>query len=407
MTYTEEKRRIKRRWNKKDICAVIVAVNGSIYDPVIRGNVWTQQRTSTGLSVAKSTLPPAGKLMTLNAGDDVYLEYFHRQLRIKEPNTLAAIAKGANPNALMQKFASGQITQAALQTLAVAANGSMVVTIKAWFPIVDGIAYQFAGTQDLTSDVPAAGQMCYALIAVKSDYTTIEVVTSTARAMTDIPLGLDDINEALTLLSVGSTPVRAHKLIGGQTVINQSDIDAPANPMDSVDLRQIVNTAPSGVGALTQAANGTVADTATETTLVGTVAGNQTFAAGALSNVGRQLRLSAWGYVSDTGTPTLRLKLKLGATVILDTGAITLGSDISNKLWRFEGTATVQTAGASGKLFAQGQFYQNGATTDIVSTGQVTIDLTTSLLADLTATWGTASASNTITCSNLSLEILN
>lgn len=157
----------------------------------------------------------------------------------------------------------------------------------------------------------------------------------------------------------------------------------------------------------TASANVTVASTASETTLIGSGAGSLALAANALSSVGRTIRIEAMGYVSDTGTPTLRLKFKLGSTVILDSTAVTLGSGISNKLWRFSGLITTQTAGASGKLFAQGQFTQNGSVTDMVSTAQISIDLTAALTADLTAQWSASSASNTVTLTNLVVEVLN
>lgn len=170
-----------------------------------------------------------------------------------------------------------------------------------------------------------------------------------------------------------------------------------------------VVTGVTGAGTVqfTGGASKTVSNTASETTLVATVTGTQTLSAGALSEVGRQLRIEAWGYISDLLTPTLELKFKLGSTAILDTGAITLATLTGNKLWHFVGTATVQTSGASGKLIGQGQFTYNQLITDILNTAQASIDTTTSLVADLTAQFGTASASNTIVCTNVMLEVLN
>lgn len=154
----------------------------------------------------------------------------------------------------------------------------------------------------------------------------------------------------------------------------------------------------------------TVANTVTETSLIGTGSGtNTTTLATNLFAVGTGVYISAYGYFSaSNASPTLRIKLKLGSTIILDTTAktiIQIGA-ISNGFWKFEGTIIGRTAGGSGTVFGQGIFSYKEPINDTwnqfecTNTATTTIDTTTTQVINLTATWGTASASNTITCSN-------
>lgn len=158
-------------------------------------------------------------------------------------------------------------------------------------------------------------------------------------------------------------------------------------------------------------ADATVANTATETTLVGAGWGSATVPANRLY-AGSAFRVRASGVLSCTGTPTLAIKLTLGGTTLVTTGAVALAGTVSNASWRFEGDITCRTAGGSGTVRAQGMFwFDNSAHAGLVegmpSTTTAVVDTTAANAVAVTATWGTASASNTITCSNLAVEGLN
>lgn len=161
----------------------------------------------------------------------------------------------------------------------------------------------------------------------------------------------------------------------------------------------------------TTSAAATVANTTTETTLFGTLVGSKTFAASSFFAIGKTVEVEAWGHFSTTGTPTIRFRLKLGSTAVLDTTAITTPSGVTNMWWHFKGTLTCRTTGASGTVIAQGVVYYGAAGTllhmPIVSTGTTTIDTTAAQVLDLTVEWGTASASNTISCHNAKVAALN
>ncbi len=248
-TVDEEILRLKqtyRKANNLDPIKAVVGDNAGRYlDPDIPGNILVREQTSNGLSAARSVRPPAGKTLKLQAGTNVLLEYdTYGQLRIAEPDTQAALAAAQNPIQNIVQPRSDTIPQTAIETLRVIPTNpaSLIVAVKSWAPIINGTQYFFGGaTVDLTSFVPAAGNMRYAVLFIKSDYATPETFASTARSAADTALDSADIQECLNAATAGSTPIWAIKLSGGQTTITQEGINA------GVDLRQLVNTANGSV----------------------------------------------------------------------------------------------------------------------------------------------------------------
>ena len=399
--------KVKRNVRLNMPSAVIGDENGNIYHPYLPGHVWVRTvYANNTYGKAFAVLGPAGTAVQLNPGTRVKLaQTDENKLKVDTLDIVGGTIDGTDlytPN-VPTLNSGGFVGQQSIITALVIPQAipDLTVSIKAWVVITRAIYFEFPGVSslDLSGSVPSSGNNCYAVIFIDNDFATIRITSSTPRSIADLPLSAADIQECLSAAPVTSTPLAAIYLYGGQTTILNTNIVH--------DLRQMINIADGDTVQITTDVNKTVASTAAETTLIDTVIGSQTFVAGALSFVGRQIRIDAWGFVSDTGTPTLQLKFKLGSTVILDSTAITLGSGISNKLWHFTGVATIQVAGSSGKIFAQGQFTQNGVVTDIVTTAQISIDLTGALTADLTAQWSASSSSNTITCSNLSIEVLN
>lgn len=166
-------------------------------------------------------------------------------------------------------------------------------------------------------------------------------------------------------------------------------------------------TGPLSSTRFAQTADSTVANTVTETTLVGTGSGSATLAANYFA-AGRSIRITASGVYSTTGTPTLRFRVKKGSTVLADTGAVTTASGVTGRVWSLSLIVTARsttTVIANGfvSVFTAAQTHSawemnNGTTTVTIGTGSEAFSLT--------AEWGTASASNTITCTNLVLEPL-
>lgn len=116
----------------------------------------------------------------------------------------------------------------------------------------------------------------------------------------------------------------------------------------------------------------------------------------------------AFGKFSTTGTPTLNLGLYYGAvagTALATTGAITTTSGVTNVTWRLSAWMRVRTIGATGTAIVWGHVSGISGTVGVSvvplpasAPAAVTIDTTAAKFVTVGATWGTASASNTITC---------
>lgn len=161
----------------------------------------------------------------------------------------------------------------------------------------------------------------------------------------------------------------------------------------------------------TQTADSTVENTTTEGTIVGTGVGTTTLPADYFV-IGKSFRIKVMGHIASTGTPTLQLKVKLGAVEVIDTGAVALGAITGTRLFILEAFITCRTIGATGTVQGQGNFVYYSASgqvegIDDANTGTSTVDTTGSLAIDVTADWGTANAANIITSTNLVIEALN
>jgi hypothetical protein len=132
---------------------------------------------------------------------------------------------------------------------------------------------------------------------------------------------------------------------------------------------------------------------------------------------GAAIRVTASGRFSNTGTPTLNIGLYWngsGGTALATTGAITTTSGVTNVPWRVEALIVCRAIGSSGTLFTQGFVHGISGTTGVSvvplpasAPAAVTVSTVAAASLDLTATWGTSSASNTITCHQFLVEALN
>lgn len=137
-----------------------------------------------------------------------------------------------------------------------------------------------------------------------------------------------------------------------------------------------------------------------------------TMPANYLDYIGATLRLTAYGMFSTTATPTLLLGFYYGAvagTALVATAATTTGT-ATNWPWRIEYTGVVRSIGSTGTIMGGGVCYL-GTSATVLSTvafatpqTAVTIDTTAAKAITAGATWGTANASNTITCHALIVE---
>lgn len=160
-------------------------------------------------------------------------------------------------------------------------------------------------------------------------------------------------------------------------------------------------------------ASGTaVANTTTETVMFP----NVTIPANYLQD-GRTLRIRVQGAHSTTGTPTLIFRLRWGGvsgTVLALSPTFTTGT-VTNSLFEIDLILQTRTNGATGTVVVIGNATVQGATvpSQLMSAGggsapaATTVDLTADTPLSITAQWGTASASNTLTGFNYVIESLN
>jgi hypothetical protein len=132
---------------------------------------------------------------------------------------------------------------------------------------------------------------------------------------------------------------------------------------------------------------------------------------------GMLLRLRASGTFSNTGTPTLLLGFYLGGTAgtaLAATSAITTTTGATNWPWALSLDLRVRTTGSSGTVMP-GMGYLDLPTSltafthrPIPETALATVTWDTTATKTLTvgAQWGTSSASNTLTCLDLNVELL-
>lgn len=164
----------------------------------------------------------------------------------------------------------------------------------------------------------------------------------------------------------------------------------------------------------------TVANTATETTLIGTGIGYNGGGSADLTlpvnfiAQGDVYRITARGiYGTKAATPgTLTIKIKFGTTVIVSTGMPTPTANATNEFWQLEADITCYTTGAGGTVMGNGAFsFTDGATANMnvfkmTNTSTVAIDTTATQAIGITAKWGTADTANTISLQTLVVEKL-
>ena len=170
-----------------------------------------------------------------------------------------------------------------------------------------------------------------------------------------------------------------------------------------------------------QTASVTIGNTASETTMIGAGAGSKNLAANQLV-AGSTIRVKFAGTIGiAVAVTTVRLKLKLGANTIFDSGAQILISAIAGTVISPGATVTgefaftVRTAGAAGNGIGQVMMWVScvqsnnygGIVFPIVGNSATpTIDTVTGAQAiDATLQFGAANANTTITVSNLTIQV--
>lgn len=134
--------------------------------------------------------------------------------------------------------------------------------------------------------------------------------------------------------------------------------------------------------------------------------------------VGMKLQLDAYLTFSTTGTPTLLAGFYYGGvagSALAASSAITTGSGAAawSVVLRYRGQ--VRAVGSSGSIVGQGELLLGTSLTafstrpipEVAASRTVTIDTTSAKALTVGAQWGTSSASNTITCNDFTVTVLN
>lgn len=286
-------------------------------------------------------------------------------------------------DAAIQDSKQAQVDAQDLTYLILALNGTGVVS---------GCAVTAQGSPDMTVAV-AAGviQSDGVEAAVTAGNATIgtadstnprfDIVVSTSSGTKAVRAGTAAATPLFPALTAGDVPLAAVYVPASDTTISSTQI---------VDKRVIVgmgawgnSSVPAAVGGSSTAeANFAVARTIPANTL----------------KVGMLIRVEAYGVYTTPGTVgTGRHKVKLGSTVILDTGAQTMTNSVTNRGWSITATIRVVSTGGSGTVEAQGTMIRSttalaGAIHDMENTATVTVDTTVAQDLQISFQAGTSNA---------------
>jgi hypothetical protein len=162
--------------------------------------------------------------------------------------------------------------------------------------------------------------------------------------------------------------------------------------------------ATTNYGLFAQTANSTpITNTTTETSLINGGVGSLTVPANGFQ-VGDSFRAVFGGVINANNNQTIRIRVKAGSIVLLDSGLQNLGSSVINDVWSLNIDFTIRQIGAAGvaSIVSLGAFHYTKTNNASVQgfgfnvVNNTTFDTTISNTLDVTAQWGSASTGNNI-----------
>jgi hypothetical protein len=165
-------------------------------------------------------------------------------------------------------------------------------------------------------------------------------------------------------------------------------------------------TLPTSVnyGLFAQTANSTIiTNTTVESSLINGGVGTLTVPANGFS-VGDSFRAVFGGVVNANNNQTIRIRVRTGSALLLDSGLQNLGSSVINDVWSLNIDFTIRQTGAAGvaSIVSLGGFHYTKTNNASVQgfgfnvVNNTTFDTTISNTLDVTAQWGSASTGNNI-----------
>lgn len=161
---------------------------------------------------------------------------------------------------------------------------------------------------------------------------------------------------------------------------------------------------PTGGGIFAQTANSTpITGTTTETSIINGGVGSLSVPANSFV-VGDSFRSVASGVMNAANNQTIRVRVKTGSIVLLDSGVQNLTNSIINDIWSLNVDFTIRQIGAAGvaSIVSLGTFHYtktNNGTVEGFSFNNInntTFNTTVSNTLDITVQWGSNNAGNSI-----------
>jgi len=157
-------------------------------------------------------------------------------------------------------------------------------------------------------------------------------------------------------------------------------------------------------GLFAQTANSTIiTNTTTESSLINGGVGSLIVPANAFK-VGDSFRAVFGGVINANNNQTIRIRVKAGSILLLDSGLQNLGSSVINDVWSLNIDFTIRQIGAAGvaSIVSLGAFHYTKTNNASVQgfgfnvVNNTTFDTTISNTLNVTAQWGSASTGNNI-----------
>jgi hypothetical protein len=157
-------------------------------------------------------------------------------------------------------------------------------------------------------------------------------------------------------------------------------------------------------GLFAQTADSTlITNTTAESSLINGGVGTLTIPANGFQ-VGDSFRAVFGGVMNANNNQNIRIRVKAGSIVLLDSGAQNLGSSVINDVWSLNIDFTIRAIGAAGvaSIVSLGSFHYTKTNNASVqgfgfnTVNNTTFDTTISNALNVTAQWATASSGNNI-----------
>jgi hypothetical protein len=181
-------------------------------------------------------------------------------------------------------------------------------------------------------------------------------------------------------------------------------IQGPQGEQGIQGIQGIQGPAAPSTSLFAQTANSTpVTGTIVETTLIGAGVGTLSVPANGFQ-VGDSFRAVFGGVMNAANNQTIRIKLKAGAVILLDSGAQDLGSAVIDDVWSLNVDFTIRQVGAAtvASIVSLGSFHYTKTNNASVQgfgfnvLNNTTFNTTISNTLNVTVQWGSTNAGNSI-----------